>query len=123
MEAMTKAVLPLFRKDEKPFLVVFWSRDPDGTQHNEGDSLNLLSPGINGPTSRGCGAQRGCRFAAACELHRRYTRISRETPTFSSLQTTAFPPSANMKSMLPAMPLPRVMRLGKPTAMPAAARR
>jgi len=52
VEAMTKAVLPLFRKDDKPFLVVFWSRDPDGTQHNEGDSLNLLSPGINGPTSK-----------------------------------------------------------------------
>ena len=52
VEALTKAVLPLFRKDDKPFLVVFWSRDPDGTQHNEGDSLNMLSPGINGPTSK-----------------------------------------------------------------------
>jgi arylsulfatase A-like enzyme len=52
VETMTKGVLPLFRKDDKPFLVVFWSRDPDGTQHNEGDSLNLLSPGINGPTSK-----------------------------------------------------------------------
>jgi arylsulfatase A-like enzyme len=31
---------------------VFWSRDPDGTQHNEGDSLNGLAPGVNGPTSR-----------------------------------------------------------------------
>jgi Type I phosphodiesterase / nucleotide pyrophosphatase len=30
---------------------VFWSRDPDGTQHNQGDSLNTLTPGINGPTS------------------------------------------------------------------------
>jgi len=30
----------------------FWSRDPDGTQHNQGDSLNKLSPGINGPTSK-----------------------------------------------------------------------
>ena len=42
----------MFRKDEKPFVVVFWSRDPDGTQHNQGDSLNQLSPGINGPTSK-----------------------------------------------------------------------
>src|SRR6185437_3051750 len=41
-----------FRKDKKPFLVIFWSRDPDGTQHNQGDSLNRLSPGINGPTSK-----------------------------------------------------------------------
>ena len=30
---------------------MFWSRDPDGTQHNQGDSLNQLTPGINGPTS------------------------------------------------------------------------
>jgi arylsulfatase A-like enzyme len=30
---------------------VFWSRDPDGTQHFQGDSLNALTPGINGPTS------------------------------------------------------------------------
>jgi hypothetical protein len=32
-------------------MLVFWSRDPDGTQHNQGDSLNRLVPGINGPTS------------------------------------------------------------------------
>jgi arylsulfatase A-like enzyme len=51
-DALTKAVLPMFQGDGKPFVVVFWSRDPDGTQHNNGDSLNRLSPGINGPTSR-----------------------------------------------------------------------
>jgi Type I phosphodiesterase / nucleotide pyrophosphatase len=42
----------MFKKDGKPFVAVFWSRDPDGTQHNQGDSLNQLSPGINGPTSK-----------------------------------------------------------------------
>ena len=47
----TKAVLPLFKERNKPFLLVFWSRDPDGSQHNQGDSLNTLVPGINGPTS------------------------------------------------------------------------
>jgi hypothetical protein len=47
----TKVVLPLFKERTKPFLLVFWSRDPDGTQHNQGDSLNRLVPGINGPTS------------------------------------------------------------------------
>ncbi|MGO9132541.1 MAG: alkaline phosphatase family protein [Methylovirgula sp.] len=47
----TKAVLPLFKARSKPFMLVFWSRDPDGTQHNQGDSLNRLLPGINGPTS------------------------------------------------------------------------
>ena len=47
----TKAVLPWFRERNKPFVMVFWSRDPDGTQHNQGDSLGRLVPGINGPTS------------------------------------------------------------------------
>ncbi|HXQ50405.1 MAG TPA: alkaline phosphatase family protein [Stellaceae bacterium] len=50
--AATKAVLPLLKARGKPFLMVFWSRDPDGTQHNQGDSLGSLTPGINGPTSR-----------------------------------------------------------------------
>jgi hypothetical protein len=49
--AATNVVLPAFKKDAKPFLLVFWSRDPDGTQHNQGDSLLQLTPGINGPTS------------------------------------------------------------------------
>ena len=44
-------VLPLFKERNKPFVLVFWSRDPDGSQHNQGDSLNNLAPGINGPTS------------------------------------------------------------------------
>jgi hypothetical protein len=47
----TKAVLPMFKERNKPFVLVFWSRDPDGSQHNQGDSLNSLAPGINGPTS------------------------------------------------------------------------
>jgi len=47
----TRAILPLFKERGKPFVLVFWSRDPDGTQHYQGDSLNSLVPGINGPTS------------------------------------------------------------------------
>jgi predicted AlkP superfamily pyrophosphatase or phosphodiesterase len=47
----TKVVLPIFKARGKPFVLVFWSRDPDGSQHNTGDSLNTLTPGINGPTS------------------------------------------------------------------------
>jgi arylsulfatase A-like enzyme len=46
-----KVVLPMLKARNKPFVLVFWSRDPDGTQHNQGDSLNALTPGINGPTS------------------------------------------------------------------------
>jgi arylsulfatase A-like enzyme len=41
----------LFKERQKPFVMVFWSRDPDGTQHNQGDSPGRLIPGINGPTS------------------------------------------------------------------------
>ncbi len=47
----TRAVLPMLAARNKPFLLLFWSRDPDATQHNEGDSLLTLIPGINGPTA------------------------------------------------------------------------
>jgi hypothetical protein len=50
-DVATKAVLPMFKARNKPFVLVYWSRDPDGTQHNQGDSLGRLVPGINGPTS------------------------------------------------------------------------
>ena len=51
VDVATRVVLPRFKAAHRPFAMVFWSRDPDGTQHNEGDSLNSLTPGINGPTS------------------------------------------------------------------------
>jgi hypothetical protein len=51
VKATTKVVLPLFKERGKPFMLIFWSRDPDGTQHNQGDSFGRLLPGINGPTS------------------------------------------------------------------------
>ena len=57
-DAITRAILPAFRQqraaspDGPGFILVYWSRDPDGTQHNQGDSLGSLVPGINGPTSR-----------------------------------------------------------------------
>jgi hypothetical protein len=47
----TQVLLPRFRDAGQPFVMVYWSRDPDGTQHNQGDSLGRLTPGINGPTS------------------------------------------------------------------------
>ena len=57
-DAITRAILPAFRQRQaafpagRGFILVYWSRDPDGTQHNQGDSLGSLVPGINGPTSR-----------------------------------------------------------------------
>jgi hypothetical protein len=50
-DVIAKVVLPLFKERSKPFVLVYWSRDPDGSQHNQGDSLGRLVPGINGPTS------------------------------------------------------------------------
>jgi arylsulfatase A-like enzyme len=52
-DVATRGVLPLFASDRsKPFVLVFWSRDPDGTQHNQNDSgSKFKGPGINGPTS------------------------------------------------------------------------
>jgi arylsulfatase A-like enzyme len=51
VDVTAKVVLPLFKERGKPFMLMYWSRDPDGTQHAQGDSLNRLVPGINGPTS------------------------------------------------------------------------
>jgi hypothetical protein len=48
---VTRAILPMFKERDKPFVLMFWSRDPDGAQHFQADSLNSLVPGINGPTS------------------------------------------------------------------------
>jgi arylsulfatase A-like enzyme len=49
----TQVVLPALTKDPAtPFALLYWSRDPDGTQHNQGDSLGSLFPGINGVTPR-----------------------------------------------------------------------
>jgi len=51
-DVTTKVILPRFKEAGRNFVLVYWSRDPDGTQHNQGDSLGRLAPGINGPTSR-----------------------------------------------------------------------
>ncbi len=52
-DVATRVVLPAFAAQaDTPFVLVFWSRDPDGTQHNQGDSLGTIAPGINGETAR-----------------------------------------------------------------------
>jgi predicted AlkP superfamily pyrophosphatase or phosphodiesterase len=50
-DVTTQVLLPRFAAQPKPFVLLFWSRDPDGTQHNQGDSLQNLAPGINGDAS------------------------------------------------------------------------
>jgi hypothetical protein len=51
VRATTEVVLPWFKERGQTFALVYWSRDPDGTQHGQTDSLEKLTPGINGPTS------------------------------------------------------------------------
>jgi arylsulfatase A-like enzyme len=60
-DVTTKVLLPKFTANTKPFVLVIWSRDPDGSQHNQGDSLQNLAPGINGDT-----AKRGLQNADQC---------------------------------------------------------
>ena len=50
-DAFTKVVLPTFKARGKPFFAVFWSRDPDGSQHGQDDGHGKLVPGINGISS------------------------------------------------------------------------
>ena len=51
VNVITRVALPTYARDHSPFVLVFWSRDPDGTQHAHGDAPGELTPGINGPTS------------------------------------------------------------------------
>src|SRR6185312_8216629 len=50
MKATTRIVLPHFKQAGKPFALLFWSRDPDMSQHNTKDSVGEHAPGINGPS-------------------------------------------------------------------------
>ena len=50
MKATTRIVLPHFQSTGKPFALLFWSRDPDASQHGTRDSVGEMVPGINGPS-------------------------------------------------------------------------
>ncbi len=50
--AAAKSLIPRLSTGGKPFVLFFWSRDPDASQHAQQDSLGALKPGINGPTSK-----------------------------------------------------------------------
>lgn len=47
----TRVILPKFKESGKPFVLVFWSRDPDASQHGTRDSLGEVNPGIDSPTA------------------------------------------------------------------------
>jgi arylsulfatase A-like enzyme len=50
IDIATKAVLPHLAASGHPFILFYWSRDPDNSQHGTKDSIGKLTPGINGPT-------------------------------------------------------------------------
>lgn len=47
----TKVVLPKLASSGHPFAMLYWSRDPDASQHAQKDGVGKLTPGINGPTA------------------------------------------------------------------------
>jgi len=47
----TRVVMPKLLAGGGNVVMLFWSRDPDATQHSQKDSLGKLTPGINGTTS------------------------------------------------------------------------
>ena len=51
-KAATRIVLPHFKESGKPFMMLFWSRDPDKSQHDGRDSIGEFDPGINGSSGR-----------------------------------------------------------------------
>jgi arylsulfatase A-like enzyme len=82
VDAATRAVLPAFAASGKPFVLVFWSRDPDGTQHNQGDSLNTVSPGINGPTSRAAVANADANLRQILDYLKEHPELAARTDVF-----------------------------------------
>lgn len=50
--AVTQVLLPRLKQAGKPFAMLYWSRDPDATQHGAADSEGKLVPGINSTSDR-----------------------------------------------------------------------
>jgi len=48
----TQVVIPRLKESGKPFVILYWSRDPDTTQHGSLDSEGILVPGINSTSGR-----------------------------------------------------------------------
>jgi len=52
LSATTQVLIPDLKESGKPFAMLFWSRDPDITQHGAIDSDGHLIPGINSTSGR-----------------------------------------------------------------------
>jgi len=51
-QTVTQVLIPRLKDSGKPFAMLYWSRDPDVTQHNATDSEGKLLPGINSTSAR-----------------------------------------------------------------------
>ena len=51
-QTVTQVLLPRLKENGKPFVILYWSRDPDTTQHGALDSEGKLVPGINSTSGR-----------------------------------------------------------------------
>lgn len=51
-QAVTQVLIPRLAQAGKPFAMLYWSRDPDTTQHGAEDSSGKLVPGINSTSGR-----------------------------------------------------------------------
>jgi hypothetical protein len=74
VEVATTVVLPIFKARDRPFVLVFWSRDPGGTQHKQFD----LSPVTKRRGSSAHGADAPPRSRTPCWTRRAMGDISRE---------------------------------------------
>jgi arylsulfatase A-like enzyme len=112
MKATTRIVLPHFADDGKPFALLFWSRDPDITQHNATDSVGEFDPGINGVTAvaaaRHADTQLGALLAALKEqgLDKTTDVFVTADHGFTTIShASATSPSAHMDPVLPLVEL------------------
>ncbi len=81
VKAATRIVLPQFKQTGKPFVMLFWSRDPDLSQHNARDSVGELVPGINNLTAL-AGARNADAQLGALMDYLRASGLDKDTDVF-----------------------------------------
>ncbi|MDP9011517.1 MAG: alkaline phosphatase family protein [Pseudomonadota bacterium] len=52
VKTVTDVLIPYFEARKRPFFIVFWSREPDYSQHMQTDSHGEVGGGINGETPK-----------------------------------------------------------------------
>jgi arylsulfatase A-like enzyme len=113
MKAATRIVLPHFRDAGKPFLLMFWSRDPDMSQHNTKDSLGEMEPGINGPSAL-AGTRNADTMLGELMAYLKQSGLDKTTDVFVTadhgfttvVHASATSPSAHFDAVAPLVDIP-----------------